>query len=150
VYKLSELERFLKYVTFKEDGCWDWTGYRFNGYGHFWWAKHTGPAHRFAFEVIGGTTIPDGLTIDHLCRNRRCVNPDHMEPVTRGENARRGDAGIVGRLKTHCPHGHEYTPENTLISHPLDSMKRSRICRTCSYAATYKAYHRRQEAKKRL
>lgn len=84
-------------------------------------------AHRFSYELHVGP-IPEGLVIDHLCRNRLCVNPDHLEPVTSQENVRRGHEALgVRQYATHCKNGHEYTPENTLIT-----VEGWRSCRTCS------------------
>lgn len=91
-----------------------------SGYGQTWDGQKVLLAHRVAYELAVGP-IPEGLHIDHLCRNRACVNPKHLEPVTCLENVRRGAA-----VKTHCPHGHEYTPENS-YHHPAGG----RICRIC-------------------
>jgi hypothetical protein len=69
--------------------------------------------HRVSYEAFKGP-IPDGLTIDHLCRNRACVNPEHLEPVTMRVNCLRGESpAAVHARKTHCPKGHEYSAENT-------------------------------------
>lgn len=85
------------------DGCWEWTGTRNDsGYG----VVRKQRAHRAVYELMVGP-IPDRLTLDHLCRNRACVRPDHLEPVTREENVRRGIHG-GNALKTHCPAGHLY------------------------------------------
>lgn len=108
-----------------------------SGYGNFMLVKGRAvPAHRFAYEECVGP-IPPGMMIDHLCRVRRCVNPEHMEVVTNQENARRG---ARGRLVTHCPHGHEFTSENTHIRR--DGRRR---CRTCMEAklARYVAMKKR-------
>lgn len=88
--------RFWKYVAKDaETGCWNWTGGTTKGYGSF---THPGRkkcyAHRYSWELHRGT-IPDGLVIDHLCRNTRCVNPDHLEPVTQQENVRRSIRGAA-------------------------------------------------------
>ena len=106
--------------------CWQWLGpTRFKGYGFITLNQRTRPVHRVAYELTVGP-IPTGLVLDHLCRNRVCVNPLHLEPVTNRENILRGEApSAVHALKTHCPQGHEYNPENTRIS------KGRRHCRLC-------------------
>ena len=88
-----------------DDDCWEWIGRLTpQGYGR---DTGSGEAHRTTYQMWRGD-IPEGLELDHLCRNRRCVNPWHLEPVTRAENVRR-----AGMTITHCKNGHEYTPENT-------------------------------------
>lgn len=113
-------ERFWSKVDASGD-CWEWTAGKVRGYGHF---TLTRPhqmmlAHRFAWELLVGP-IPEGLTLDHLCRNPVCVNPDHLEPVTLQENTRR-----AYRLRHHCKQGHRYTPETTVIQ------QGRRVCRIC-------------------
>lgn len=84
------------------------------------------PVHRLAYTASKGA-IPDGLTIDHLCRNPSCFNPDHLEAVTAAENIRRGTQGQAQASKTHCVRGHEFTEENTY----RPPGKNERACREC-------------------
>ena len=88
--KIDPLVRFWQKVEIQDNGCWNWTGnINWKGYGGFRFNRRWGRAHRFAFELLVGP-ISEGLEIDHLCRNRRCVNPAHMELVTTQENTHRG------------------------------------------------------------
>ena len=118
-----------------ESDCWIWTGgLRGDGYGKL----RNRQAHRVIYERIV-ERIPEGLELDHLCRVTACVNPTHLEPVTRLENMRRRSAAY-----THCKHGHAYTAQNTYIT-----PSGSRDCRTCirRRVAEYRA--RRKVAAKR-
>ena len=110
------------------DDCWLWQGRLHKGYGAF--GKRSLRVHRVAYAAAFGA-IPKGLEIDHLCRNRRCGNPAHLEAVTHAVNVGRGARATA----THCKHGHEYTPENTL--HQTDYLGRPfRRCRICNRAAS--------------
>lgn len=110
------------------DDCWEWRGSVWNGYGQFRSHGITVRAHRYAYELLVGP-IPDE-TLDHLCRNRACVNAEHLEPVSAVENARRGESvPAVNARKTHCKRGHEFTPENTYVWKPGH-----RACKTCARA----------------
>ena len=109
-----------------DDDCWVWTAAQHErGYGLFR-PSHAAPmvrAHRYAYEMLVGP-IPEGLELDHLCRNTACVNPDHLEPVTHSENVRRWHAS---RVASHCKHGHPFSDENL-------SIRRDgrRVCRACN------------------
>lgn len=108
-------------------GCWEWDGrIGTGGYGLLQANRVRKLAHRASYEINVGPIL-DGLQIDHLCRNRRCVNPKHLEQVTMQENVRRGE-GVSARnaRKTHCPYGHPYSGENLLVS-PGGSRK----CKIC-------------------
>lgn len=139
-------ERFWRYVgEAAGDACWEWFGGRSTGgYGRFFNGSRHVAAHRFAYELLVGP-IPAGLDIDHLCRVRHCVNPAHLEPVTRSENLRRGtphgppDGGSAAarqRAKTHCPKGHPYDEENTLLHYWKRENSWRRLCRTCHRQGT--------------
>ncbi len=89
--KQSMIERFVNKIEVAIDSCWEWTGsLSTNGYGFIWSGAENIRAHRFAYEYFKCEAIPEGLEIDHLCRNHKCVNPDHLEVVTRRENVMRG------------------------------------------------------------
>lgn len=112
-----------------EGDCWIWTAsVSTPGYGQVYLSGRNRIAHRLVYELLVGP-IPEGLNLDHLCRNRRCVNPAHLEPVTQRENLMRGVGTIAGQnaRKTHCKHGHEFTPENT-----RRDAKGNRHCRACA------------------
>jgi len=127
-----ELQRFhdsIQPVT--ESGCWVWMGHCHKGYGYFrtsptWkWMR----AHRYSYNLYKGQ-IPDGKCLDHLCRVRCCVNPDHLEPVSNKENLMRGNSlSAMNSRKTHCIRGHELRGDNVkIISTPRKTM---RVCLRC-------------------
>lgn len=126
--KDAALTRFMAKVD-KTNSCWLWTGARMRKYGKFKIASYKlVPAHRASYEHFIGP-IPDGYEVDHLCYTPLCVNPGHLEAVTSAENKRRAAA-----RKTHCKHGHEFTPENT-----YRGVSGHRSCRAC---------HRTNEARR--
>lgn len=122
--------RFWHYVREDSAGCWVWTGGRSKGYGAFHPKSGTSVrAHRFAYEQVVGE-IPEGLHLDHLCRNPPCVNPFHLDPVPSAVNTRRGSVAT----KTACVKGHPYTPENTILRGPNRKHRQCRTCRDASNA----------------
>ena len=100
-----------------------------SGYGRVWHHGKHRRAHVLAYEVIHGP-VPKGLELDHLCRNRACVNVEHLEAVSHQENMRRGDReamGLRNRSKTECPKGHPYDSANTYVRR-----NGGRFCRACN------------------
>lgn len=119
----SARERFDAKTKPGPGSCRDWTGGTTRGYGQFWDGTKVVPAPRWIWEQEHGP-IPDGLTIDHTCLRPICVNPDHFELVTRGENARRG---VASRYREACKAGHPWTEAST-----VQRKGGRRECRTCA------------------
>jgi hypothetical protein len=126
-YQIKDLPSGVaeKILINPESGCWEWQKWLDpKGYGHAQWNGRPYRAHRLVYELLVGE-IPDGLQLDHVkargCASKACCLPDHMEPVTGAENHRRRRAS-----ETHCPSGHEYSPENLYIE-----ASGSRRCRAC-------------------
>ena len=142
-YKMDITQRFWSKVE-KTDVCWNWNGAKWNGYGKFHPNRLScANAHRFAYELIRGK-IPSGLTIDHLCRNRSCVNPEHMEAVTIKVNVLRGESPWAKEAKqTHCKNGHPLILENLVLSHYWSRGKRE--CLACNRISQRAKYRRRVE-----
>lgn len=120
--------RFWSKVRESETGCWEWQGATLLGYGRFRPKEGSPLAHRVAFELTRGT-IPAGLTLDHLCSVRRCVNPDHLEPVEAIVNVKR-----AAMRRTHCKRGHELVPDNLYFHR--NGARLVRRCDTCFRGAT--------------
>lgn len=127
----SAIERFEAGIAKqKETGCWLWRKHIiWNGYGQFYADGKLWRAHRWSWEFYRGK-IPDGMHVDHLCRVRHCVNPDHLRIVTNAENVLCGIGWTAQNArKTHCIRGHEFTKENTLERGT--EKNRWRVCITC-------------------
>lgn len=143
-WKKSTSDRFWgKVIPEPNSGCWLWLGATSQGYGVFGLGNGVNVrAHCFSYEVERGP-IPNGLDLDHLCRIRCCVNPDHLEPVTRAVNVARGLAPSLinnfWRSKTHCPKGHAYTGENLAVRR-----NGARYCRECR-RSEWRAWKARQK-----
>jgi len=138
----SVLDRLMFRTALLSNGCWEWRGARNpKGYGNLRPDTDT-PAtsvHRLAYEELVGP-IPDSLEIDHLCRNRACVNPAHLEAVTRTVNIQR-----VDQRRAVCKNGHEMTPENTRVYITKAGLE-TRKCRACARNFT-RNYRSRKAAK---
>lgn len=129
-------ERFVSRHIVNEAGCWVWQGGLVKGgYAQLSINGSRQYAHRVAYEMYKGK-IPDHLEIDHKCRVRNCVNPEHLEAVSHQENMKRSTAGKPNRVKTHCPAGHPYSGQNLYIQ-PSNN---SRICRICMKKSGRKFY----------
>lgn len=128
---LSVEDRFWQYVDKSgPGGCWQWTGGHSHGYGTFMVRSDDGSerqvgAHRFAYQLVVGL-VPDGLVLDHLCRNKSCVRPLHLEAVTQQVNVIRGDSAV---WSDQCRRGHPFDVENTYID-----PRGYRVCKTCRRA----------------
>jgi hypothetical protein len=134
-------DMFDSLIKKEKNGCHVWTGGKTRlGYGHFWSAEQKLVyAHRVSYERKNGK-IPDGLELDHLCRNPSCVNPEHLEAVDHRTNLLRGEGiASIHSKKTHCKHGHPYAGENLYIS-----PKGYRKCYIC--ASMYDQKRRKKNA----
>jgi hypothetical protein len=127
-YEHSVVDRIARSVEFESSGCWTWQLSKSSGgYGRMWvlefGVKRLRQAHRVSYEALVDP-IPDGLQIDHLCRVRSCVNPDHLEPVTSAENTRRGV--YPSKRQSRCLRGHAFDERNTRMT-----PSGQQYCRTC-------------------
>ena len=136
-----DVPRFAAKIR-KTDTCWLWTACKFpSGYAQIRANGKTMLAHRLAWESVNGQ-IPTGLTLDHLCRVRNCVNPSHLEAVTIRENILRGHGeAATNAIKVRCMHGHLLSRDNLYES---DIRRGWRTCRTCVLARSAVNYRRRR------
>jgi hypothetical protein len=139
---ILQLERFAqKFKVDPSSGCWVWKNVPSNGYGYFGINGRTHRSHRLLYQEFNGE-IPASLVCDHLCRNKACCNPKHIEPVTQAVNVQRGD--LAGRpLTPFCRHGHRLTPDNVYCA-PSDGKRK---CLECKRVLRKKQYQRFKQAK---
>lgn len=133
--------RILANSTLTESGCIEWNGYRDKfGYGRVTAEKSDLFTHRITWAWFNDSEIPEGMSVDHLCMNRACVNPVHLDICPIGENLRRSPTSMpsINKAKTHCYKGHLFAGENLVID-----KSGYRACRTCRLEVKA-AYRRRQ------
>jgi hypothetical protein len=138
-FNINQITRMAKsYTISSTTGCWEWNkSLSKQGYGTFTANNKRYRAHRATYMALVGD-IPEGLVLDHLCRNTRCVNPEHLEPVTQRENVLRGVGPAAQNAgKSHCPRNHALVDANLI---PALARKGGRACRACDVAAR-KARH---------
>ena len=137
----TDIGRFVEKVDsnfdINDENCWLWKQPLDNGYGRFWWNGHTYSAHRFSYYLFVGE-IPNDKQLDHLCRNRGCVNPSHLEAVDIKTNVLRGiGLSAQNARKTHCKRNHPLTGPNLTVNN-----RGQRVCKECSRLASAKWYKR--------
>ena len=135
----NTVEDFWRRVD-KTESCWTWKGEIVSsGYGRFPWQSGRILAHRFSFSLVNGP-IPAGMFIDHICRNRSCVNPSHMELVTHRDNVLRGIGPTAENArKTHCKNGHQLEEPHVY------RYGNNRQCRICALARSMRRYESNKE-----
>lgn len=147
-YNVSDLpERIASKIAEPDaDGCWLWTAATDGrGYGKVWWRGRMVRTHRLVYELLV-RKIPEALQIDHLCKVKGCANPAHLEPVTSCENTYRGAGPAVKNAeKTHCPRGHELSPDN-LVSYAWIH-RGERTCLICRRATNANSRQRLRAAR---
>lgn len=143
-YRYKTWERIQKRIAVSPTGCWEWQLSTVDGYGQISVGKKIVAVHRVALAIARGAGWPRHLQVDHLCRNRVCCNPEHLELVSGAENTRRGISGEINgerqRRKTHCPQGHSYKEHG--YAHPKTG---HRHCKTCRAAGERKRKDRERD-----
>lgn len=128
-------------VDKREGGCWEWTSMTSSGYGRFWTGYRSVPAHRVSFMLRSGFVPVGEAQLDHLCRNRACVNPDHLQVVSARTNTLRGNGPSADNAnKEFCQKGHPLFGPNLYVK-----PQGWRVCRTCNNAS-YSAQRKKRRA----
>lgn len=139
--RASAEERLWASLVESEAGCWVWTGALQDGYGRMWSGERPILVHRFAYEIVVAQPPIWPLQLDHLCRNRACANPAHLEVVRPVENVRRG----AKVLDSHCRNGHRRTPATTYLTVD-NSGRRRRSCAVCARESTARYLEKKKAA----
>lgn len=136
------ISKFWSLVDKQDGACWLWTGYiTEKGYGRHEFGGTKWRVHRLSYELVNGA-VPKGLVLDHLCRVRNCVNPEHLEAVTHKENTLRGNGiSAINSRATSCPRGHAYDEANTYIC-----PRGRRECRACRKDSSLRWRNRARES----
>lgn len=132
----EDLDRFWSKVKKRRNGCWEWTSiFKTGGYPYFTFGFQAFRAHRLSYAWAHPDVDMTGLQIDHLCRNRACVNPEHLDLVTAKTNTwRSASIQALNARKTHCIHGHKFDEANTALVWSVRDQAYYRTCRACNRA----------------
>ena len=135
----DSMERFIDHIEILNNGCWQWLGsLSTSGYGKHYIGSTQFFAHRFSYTIFNNE-IPKNLHIDHLCRNRGCVNPEHLEAVTRKTNILRGNgATAINNRKKYCKNGHPFIREN------ISKVPNGKRCKICYNSWMLNRYHQKR------
>lgn len=127
---IEVLSSFATKFDIAQNGCWEWRSPQGSGYGHFYYNYGIDRAHRWFYQAFWGVKLDEKELCDHLCRNRRCVNPKHIDIVDNRTNVLRGSGHAAQNARmTHCKRGHEFSADNLVAN-----KRGARICRTCEKA----------------